>query len=67
MVEFDEKFAVELVECRRTFKFSSITELLAVPINDEVWDDLSKLLYEHLLVLSDVENRYKLLYKKMKQ
>lgn len=53
-----KKFAVELVECRRIFEFSAITELLAVLSNDEVWDDLSKLLYEHLLVLSDVENHY---------
>jgi len=59
MVEFDERFAVELVECRRIFEFSAITELLAVPINNEIWNDLSKLLDEHLVVLSDVENRYK--------
>lgn len=36
MVGFDEKFALELVECRRIFEFSSITKLLTVPEDDTV-------------------------------
>jgi len=59
MVEFDEKFALELVECRRIFEFSSITKLLTVPEDDAVWGALSELLDRHLAVLSDVENSYK--------
>jgi len=59
MVEFDEKFALELIECRRIFEFGAITELLTVPVDNVVWDELSKLLDEHLAVLSDVESRYK--------
>jgi len=59
MVGFDEKFALELVECRRIFEFSSITKLLTVPEDDSVWGELSELLDIHLAVLSDVENRYR--------
>jgi DNA-binding GntR family transcriptional regulator len=37
---------------------SSITQLLAVPEGDPVWNELSELLDKHLAVLSDVKNRY---------
>ena len=59
MVEFDEKFALELVEFRRILEMSSITKLLAVPKTDPVWEELRELLDKHLEVLADVENRYK--------
>jgi len=58
MVKFDEKFALELVEFRRILEMNSITQLLAVPEGDAVWDELSELLDKHLEVLEDVENRY---------
>lgn len=58
MVKFDEKFALELVEFRRILEMSSITQLLAAPEGDVVWDELSELLDKHLEVLGDVENRY---------
>ncbi len=58
MVEFDEKFALELIEFRRILEMSSITKLLTVPENDPVWGELSELLDKHLAVLNDVENRY---------
>jgi len=58
MVEFDEEFALELVECRRIFEFGAITDLLAVPTNNLVWAELELLLDEHLAVLRDVESRY---------
>lgn len=58
MVKFDEKFALELVEFRRILEMSSITQLLAVPEGDSVWNELSELLDDHLAVLADVENRY---------
>ncbi len=58
MVKFDEKFALELVEFRRILEMNSITQLLAVPEGDAVWNELSELLDKHLAVLDDVENRY---------
>jgi len=58
MVEFDAKFALELVEFRRILEMSSITKLLATPKDDEVWQELSILLDKHNEVLADVENRY---------
>jgi len=63
MVEFDEKFALELVEFRRILEMNSITQLLAMPEDDAVWDELAKLLEQHLQVLDDVEVRYKELSK----
>ncbi|WP_068545198.1 GntR family transcriptional regulator [Thalassotalea crassostreae] len=58
MIEFDEKFALELVEFRRILEMSSITKLLATPSDDEVWQEISILLDKHNEVLADVENRY---------
>lgn len=58
MIKFDEKFALELVQFRRILEMNSITELMATPEDDEVWEELSILLDKHLEVLADVENRY---------
>jgi len=58
MVEFTEKFALELVEFRRILEMSSITKLLATPTDDPVWKELSVLLDKHIEVLADVDNRY---------
>ncbi|KGJ90538.1 GntR family transcriptional regulator [Thalassotalea sp. ND16A] len=58
MVEFDEKFALELIEFRRILEMSSITKLLSTAQRDEVWQELSLLLDKHNEVLADVENRY---------
>ncbi len=58
MVEFDEKFALELMEFRRILEMNSITKLLAKPTDDPVWEQLSKLLDLHTEVLADIDNRY---------
>lgn len=58
MVDFDEKFALELIDFKRLLEFGSITKLLEVPEDEAVWDELSKLLDRHLEVLGDVENRH---------
>tara|TARA_B110000881_G_C18596815_1_gene532028 strand:- start:117 stop:1019 length:903 start_codon:yes stop_codon:yes gene_type:complete len=58
MVEFDEKFALELVEFRRILEMSSITKLLAVAKGNDVWAELSELLKQHMEVLADIDNRY---------
>jgi len=58
MVEFTEKFALELVEFRRILEMSSITKLLSTPSDDPVWQELSILLDKHIEVLADIDNRY---------
>ncbi len=58
MVEFDEKFATELIEFRRILEMNSITKLITKPDNDGVWKEISNLLDEHLAVLEDVKSRY---------
>tara|TARA_R110000744_G_scaffold190315_1_gene309434 strand:- start:6017 stop:6931 length:915 start_codon:yes stop_codon:yes gene_type:complete len=58
MVEFDEKFAIELIEFRRILEMNSITKLLACSSEDLVWHKLSKLLDQHKEVLADFDNRY---------
>lgn len=58
MIEFDEKFALELVEFRRILEMNSITKLMSVPADDVVWQELSDLLDKHVSVLADVKNRY---------
>jgi len=58
MVEFDEEFAMELVEFRRVLEMNSITKLLTVPKDQPVWQELGQLLDKHMDVLGDVENRY---------
>lgn len=59
MVEFDEKFASELIEFRRILEMNSITKLLSRPSHDPVWSKLSDLLRRHNEVLADVDNRYR--------
>lgn len=46
------------MQFRRILEMNSITQLMATPTDDEVWDELSVLLDKHVEVLSDVENRY---------
>ncbi len=58
MVEFDEKFATELIEFRRILEMNSITKLIAKPQDDPTWAKLSKLLDDHREVLADFDNRY---------
>lgn len=58
MVEFDEKFASELIEFRRILEMNSITKLLSRPPSDPVWNKLSDLLRRHNEVLADVDRRY---------
>jgi len=58
MIKFDEKFALELVQFRRILEMNSITQLMATPTGDPVWDELSVLLDKHVEVLADVESRY---------
>ncbi|GAA6204576.1 GntR family transcriptional regulator [Thalassotalea sp. SU-HH00458] len=58
MVEFDEKFATELVEFRRILEMNSITKLIAKPQSDPAWKQLSELLDDHKEVLADFDNRY---------
>ena len=58
MVEFDEKFATELVEFRRILEMNSITKLIAKPHDDPAWKQLSDLLDDHKEVLADFDNRF---------
>ncbi len=58
MVEFDEKFATELVEFRRILEMNSITKLLTKPNDDPAWSQLSTLLDDHKEILADFDNRY---------
>ncbi|WP_019026123.1 GntR family transcriptional regulator [Colwellia piezophila] len=58
MIKFDEQFALELVQFRRILEMNSITQLMATPADDGVWEELSILLDKHVEVLSDVDNRY---------
>lgn len=58
MVEFDEKFAIELSEFRRMLEMSSITKLMALPKSDPVWARLEKLLQKHQDVLMNIDDRF---------
>jgi len=58
MIKFDEKFALELVQFRRILEMNSITQLMATPADEPVWEELSVLLDKHMEVLADVDNRY---------
>ncbi len=58
MVEFDEKFATELVEFRRILEMNSITKLIAKDHGDPAWAQLSELLDDHKAVLADFDNRF---------
>ncbi|MEH6605505.1 MAG: GntR family transcriptional regulator [Pseudomonadales bacterium] len=55
MVEFDEKFARELVDFRRILEMSSLSKLLEKTDDDPVWDELQQLLTDHRELLRNPE------------
>jgi DNA-binding GntR family transcriptional regulator len=74
MVKFDKDFARELVSFRQIIEMKAITDLLKVPSDDPIWQELNELLIQHKEVRSDMENRYlefpdldKALHHKIKQ
>jgi len=58
MVKFDEEFALELVSFRQMIEMKAITELLKLPPENPIWQELSEILTQHKVVRSDMENRY---------
>ncbi len=58
MVKFDEEFARELVAFREMVEMRAITELLKLPKDHPVWQELKELLIKHQEVSHDMENRY---------
>jgi GntR family transcriptional regulator, transcriptional activator for L-galactonate catabolism len=58
MVEFDEKFALELVSFRKILEMTSIRALLERPTDDPVWQELEQLLKDHKTLLADFDNNY---------
>ncbi len=58
MVRFDEEFASELVSFRQMVEMRAITELLKLPKEDAIWQELDGLLTQHQAVRADMENRY---------
>jgi len=58
MVKFDEEFARELVSFRQMVEMRAITELLNLPKDNPVWQELTELLAKHKEVRADMENRY---------
>ncbi len=58
MVKFDEEFARELVSFRQMVEMRAITELLNLPKDNPVWQELTELLIKHKEVRADIENRY---------
>ena len=74
MVKFDKEFARELVSFRQMVEMKAITDLLKVPSDDPIWQELNDLLILHKEVRADMKNRYlefpdldKALHHKMKQ
>jgi DNA-binding GntR family transcriptional regulator len=74
MVKFDKDFARELVSFRQMVEMKAITDLLKVPSDDPIWQELNDLLIQHKEVRADMENRYlefpyldKALHHKIKQ
>lgn len=74
MVKFDKDFARELVSFRQMVEMKAITDLLKVPSDDPIWQELNELLIQHKEVRADMENRYlefpdldKALHHKIKQ
>ena len=47
MVKFDEAFATELIDFRRMLEMSSITQLLELPDEHPIWEELQQLLTDH--------------------
>lgn len=58
MVKFDQEFARELVSFRQMVEMRAITELLNLPKDNPVWQELTELLAKHKEVRADMENRY---------
>jgi len=74
MVKFDKDFARELVSFRQMVEMKAITDLLKVPSEDPIWQELNDLLAQHKEVRADMKNRYlefpdldKALHHKIKQ
>ena len=58
MVKFDEEFARELISFREMVEMRAITELLKVPKDNMIWQDLQTLLIKHQAVRAEMESRY---------
>lgn len=58
MVTFDEEFARELISFREMVEMKAITELLKLPKEHSVWQELNELLLKHQEVRADLDNRY---------
>ena len=58
MVKFDEDFARELVSFRQMVEMQAITELLKIPNDNPIWQELQDILILHQAVRDDLENRY---------
>jgi DNA-binding GntR family transcriptional regulator len=58
MVKFDEEFARELVSFRQMVEMRAITELLKIPKDNTIWQELEDILAQHQAVSADMENRY---------
>jgi DNA-binding GntR family transcriptional regulator len=58
MVKFDEEFARELVSFRQMVEMRAITELLKMPKDNPIWQELEDILVQHQAVSADMENRY---------
>ncbi len=58
MVKFDEEFARELVSFRQMVEMRALTELLKLPKEHIVWQELKELLRKHQEIRADMENRY---------
>lgn len=58
MVEFDVKFAEELISFRKLLEMTSIRALLEKPQEDSVWDELAQLLQDHKALMVDIDKNY---------
>jgi DNA-binding GntR family transcriptional regulator len=58
MVKFDEEFTHELVSFRQMVEMRAITELLKMPKDNPIWQELEDILAQHQAVSADMENRY---------
>lgn len=58
MVEFDEQFAKELVAFRELVEMKAISQLLHLPKEDPVWDELKSCLEKHIELRDNFDSRY---------
>lgn len=58
MVEFDEDFARELISFREMVEMHALNNLLNIPRDDKIWQELAELLDKHLVVKADIKNLY---------